>query len=221
MDVTPVRQKWAQTIRYGMFLLVFIGVAMVVRRSLAIAGVLKPVSPGGGPPFDGAFARHPVITFLHILPGALFLLLGALQFLPRIRRNHPRFHRRNGRMLLCIGYLVGLSALAMPFLVPPIGGTNEAAATLLFDCYFLLALSKAWWHIRKGQIALHREWMIRAFAIGLAVATIRPIIGLFFVFSHQPPQVFFGTAFWLGFTLHAIGAETWINATRSPLPITK
>ena len=32
-------------------------------------------------------------------------------------------------------------------------------------------------------MALHREWMIRAFAVGLAVATIRPIIGIFFATS--------------------------------------
>jgi hypothetical protein len=35
-------------------------------------------------------------------------------------------------------------------------------------------------HIRRGRVALHREWMIRAFAIGLAVAAIRPIVGVFF-----------------------------------------
>jgi len=40
--------------------------------------------------------------------------------------------------------------------------------------------------------------MIRAFAIGLAVATIRPIIGLFFVSSRLSgltPDRFFGIAF--------------------------
>src|SRR5438094_742807 len=45
-----------------------------------------------------------------------------------------------------------------------------------------------------------REWMIRAFAIGLAVATIRPIIGIFFatrVFSGLTPAEFFGTGFWI------------------------
>jgi hypothetical protein len=73
------------------------------------------------------------------------------------------------------------------------------------------------WPGSLTSIAQHREWMIRAFAIGLAVATIRPIVGLFFAFSrltHLTPQQFFGTAFWLGFTLHLIAAEIWINYTR-------
>jgi uncharacterized membrane protein len=202
-----------------MFILAFIGIAMVVRRALAIKGVIPTFNPGGGPPFDGSFARHPVITFIHILPGALFMVLGVLQFVPRIRRRYPRYHRFAGRVFVFTGYIVGLSALAMPFVMRPIGGLNEATGTILFAIYFLVALTKTWSHARKRHLLLHREWMIRTFALGLAVATIRPIIALFFAFSHQPPQVFFGTAFWLGFTLHAIAAEVWINVTR-PAPRT-
>ena len=61
--------------------------------------------------------------------------------------------------------------------------------------------------------------MIRGYAIGLAVATIRPIMGTFFaaavIRGHTPnPQQFFGTAFWIGFTLQTIAAEIWINRTR-------
>jgi Predicted membrane protein (DUF2306) len=69
----------------------------------------------------------------------------------------------------------------------------------------------------RRDIAQHGEWMIRAFAIGLAVATIRPIIGLFFAtsrFSGLTPEVFFGIAFWIGFLLHLIAAEIWTHWTR-------
>jgi hypothetical protein len=59
--------------------------------------------------------------------------------------------------------------------------------------------------------------MIRAFSVGLAVATIRPIVGIFFAtsrFTHLTPREFFGTAFWIGFTLHLIAAEAWIRTTQ-------
>jgi hypothetical protein len=59
--------------------------------------------------------------------------------------------------------------------------------------------------------------MIRAFAVGLAVAAIRPIVGVFFATSrltHLTPHDFFGAAFWLGFTSMLLAAEVWINATR-------
>ena len=71
--------------------------------------------------------------------------------------------------------------------------------------------------IRRGQIALHREWMIRAFAIGSAVAAVRPIVGIFLAtrkLTHLTPHDFFGTAFWLGFTIQLMAAEIWISYTR-------
>lgn len=98
-----------------------------------------------------------------------------------------------------------------------IGGPNETAATIFFAILFLVALVKAFLAIRRGKVALHREWMIRMFAIGLAVATVRPIVGVFFAtrsITHLTPHDFFGIAFWLGFTIHLIAAEIWINYTR-------
>jgi len=72
---------------------------------------------------------------------------------------------------------------------------------------------------RTSDPALHHEWMIRMFSIGLAIGTIRPIMVLFFVFSGLPPQVFFGTAFWIGFTLHLVLAEAWINYSRKSITV--
>src|SRR4029434_4542076 len=108
---------------------------------------------------------------------------GPLQFSSVIRARHLQWHRRSGRLFLICGLVIGLTALVMSFAMPAIGGVNQAAATTLFGLFFLFALGKAYWHIVHREIALHREWMIRAFATGLAVATIRPIIGLFFATS--------------------------------------
>jgi hypothetical protein len=110
--------------------------------------------------------------------------------------------------------IVGVTALAMSFAMPAIGGVNQAAATTLFGTLFLFSLGKAYLHIRRREVALHREWMIRAYAIGLAVTTIRPIVGIFFATSRLTgltPHEFFGTAFWIGFTIQLIVAESWIR----------
>jgi hypothetical protein len=109
----------------------------------------------------------------------------------------------------------------MSFGMPAIGGVNQAAATTLFAIFFLFALCKAFWHILRGEIVLHRQWMIRAFAVGLAVATIRPIVGIFFATSPLTgltPHEFFGIAFWIGFVLHLIAAEAWVYLTQ-PQPV--
>lgn len=95
-----------------------------------------------------------------------------------------------------------------------IGGSNETAATTLFAIVFLYSLIKAYGHIRRKEVALHREWMIRAFGVGLGVATTRPIVGMFFAFRRLTPHEFFGIAFWLGFTITFLAAEAWIDYTR-------
>jgi len=168
---------------------------------------------------DDLFAHYPILTLVHIVPGLLFMLLGPLQFSPTIRARHLRWHRISGRIFVICGVVIGISALVMSFGMPAIGGFNQAAATTLFASFFLFALCKAFWHIRRREIPLHREWMIRAFSIGIAVATIRPIIGTFFAtsrFSGLTPHEFFGIAFWIGFVLHLIAAEAWIRATLPP-----
>lgn len=101
-----------------------------------------------------------------------------------------------------------------------VGGLDEKAAIILFGSFFLVALAKGLWHAMQGEFARHREWMIRGYATGLAVATIRPIMGMFFAAAvlrgqRPEPKEFFGVAFWIGFTLQAIVAEIWIARTRT------
>lgn len=166
-----------------------IGCAVAVRRIVHVVPVVihgyrapavasNPVAAQFAA-LDDLFVRFPILTLVHIVPGLLFMLLGPWQFSKRIRARHLRWHRWNGRVFVCCGLVIGVSALVMSFAMPAIGGVNQAAATTLFGAFFLFALGKAVWHIRRKEVALHREWMIRAFAVGLAVATIRPIIGMF------------------------------------------
>jgi uncharacterized membrane protein len=206
--------------------LALIGSAVAVRRMVHLAPIVvrgyHPPAVTSNPAaaqfavLDDLFARHSILTLVHIVPGLLFMVLGPLQFSSTLRARHLRWHRLNGRIFVVCGLVIGISALVMSFGMPAIGGFNQAAATTLFATFFLFALGKAFWHIRRREVVLHREWMIRAFAVGLAVATIRPIIGMFFAtsrFSGLTPREFFGTGFWIGFVLHLMAAEAWIHTT--------
>jgi uncharacterized membrane protein len=197
--------------------LAVIGVLAVTRRTLDLAHVIPPGENPRGGAFDAGFAQQPVLTLLHILPGLLFMVLGPLQFVRRIRSRHLWLHRLVGRVYVVASVVIGVTGFVMGFTLA-ISGANEATAITLFSLLFLFFLLKGFLHARRREIARHREWMIRAYSIGLAVATIRPIIGLFFAFTTLLPQEFFGIAFWLGFTLHLIAAEVWINLTRPRPP---
>ena len=203
--------------------LAFIGLAVATRRTIVLVkpGALTSArNPAAD--LDAHFASGRALVLTHILPAMLFMVLGPLQFVRGLRARYPQVHRWSGRIFLAASAVVGISGLKLAF-GKTIGGLDEKAAIILFGTFFLTALAKALWHALRREFAQHREWMIRGYAIGLAVATIRPIMGAFFaaaLMSGHKPQLaeFFGTAFWIGFTLQTIAAEIWINYTRPHQP---
>lgn len=209
-----VRWLWTAVV-----FLAVVGLSAITRRTVLL---LHPAAPNPANPaaaLDAHFADHLTLTLAHILPAVLFMVLGPLQFVRAIRQKHPQFHRWSGRTFLVASAMVGLTGLTLSFR-KTIGGWDEKSATILFGSFFLVALGKALWHALHRQFAQHREWMIRGYAIGLAVAAIRPIMGAFFaaaVIRGQVPQPgqFFGAAFWIGFTVQTIAAEAWIRWTRT------
>lgn len=208
INTNHARQLWIATC-----LLVTIGIGTVIRRALIIGSVIAAGS-GQGPNFDNGFHVPPALTLVHILPGLLFMILGPLQFMKGIRNRYKTFHRYSGWIFISASYIIGLSALLLALIFLPVVGIVEATGSVFFAVFFLFAVTKALLYILKKQIALHSEWMLRTFATGLAIATVRPVMALAFVISGLTPRQFLGTAFWIGFTLHLAGAETWINYTR-------
>jgi uncharacterized membrane protein len=218
LNRTLVRLLWA-----AVMFMAFIGITVAVRRSIV---VLKPgaASARNNPAaeLDKSFTDRRTLTLAHIVPGMLFMMLGPLQFVRELRSKYPQIHRWCGRIFLTASVVVGVSGLTLAY-GKTIGGVDEKAAITLFGSFFLIALAKALWHALRREFPQHRECMIRGYAIGLAVATIRPIMGAFFAAAvlrgHRPdPHEFFGTAFWIGFTLQMIAAEIWINYTKPGAP---
>jgi hypothetical protein len=198
----------------GVVALAVIGTAAAVSRMLVLFHVTPDIAPPGAPAgFDAAFGAYPATTFVHVLLGAIVMVLAPLQFIPRLRAQHPWLHRWTGRLLVAVGAVVGATALRMSALMA-IGGATERAATTLFGLLFLVALGMGFVQARRRRMSRHREWMLRAFALAFAVATVRPIVALFFALSSLSPREFFGVAFWMGFTLHVVAAEAWIRRTR-------
>jgi len=208
-------------------LLVLIGVFVVTRRTMHLVPILingySPPAIPSNPPIaqfqalDDIFARYPRLTLVHILPALFFLLLAPLQFSQTFRDRHLQLHRRTGRILLLCGVVVGYDCARDE--LRNAGNRQRQSSSGNHAICFVFSV-----RIRQGvapySAAGNRapsQWMIRAFSIGLAVATIRPIVGVFFAtarFTGLTPYEFFGTAFWIGFVLHLIAAEVWIQWTR-------
>jgi uncharacterized membrane protein len=155
---------------------------------------------------------------LHVVLGGVYLALAPFQFVKRIRSRHLAYHRRIGRLLIAVGVMVGATALFMGFVIPK-GGSPERVVIGLFGTVFLVALVKGFVHVRAGRVSLHREWMIRAFAIGLAIATARLIFyPALLITTTDPSDRRFGTllavALAVAFVFHVSVAELWICVTR-------
>lgn len=140
------------------------------------AGILRVIQLAGGPEIiapDARIAVSPVPIIIHIVGAAVYALLGILQFIPRFRRRHPAWHRRTGRVLAIAGVLVAGSALWMTLVYARQPGTGDLLyiSRLLFGTALAVCLILAIAAVRRGHIAAHRAWMIRAYAIAVAAGT--------------------------------------------------
>lgn len=200
------------TLFWTVFLLLcFIATAAAVRRIVVlIAPIPAPTAQIGA--MDAAFASRKVLTLCHIVPALAFVLLMPAWFLRRVR-SRPAIHRRITYALVIIGAVVGLTALLLS--LHPVGGINEAAAAILYDCLFLFCLARVSIMLHRRDSELSRTWMMRAIAVLLGIATTRPVMGFFFAtqsITHLHPQQFFGIAFWIGFTTTYIAGEAYIRS---------
>ncbi len=137
------------------------------------------------------YADHPWVTLAHLLPGLVFFLIGPLQFSARLRSLHPAIHRFLGRLSVSLGVASGLAVLWMVLVFPAVGGLLTQLGTFgvvaaLFACFWLAVVA-----VRSRQIARHRAFMIRGYALALSVSTARIGINL--------SELIWGTAFEISF----------------------
>jgi hypothetical protein len=86
-----------------------------------------------------------------------------------------------------------------------------------FALLFTGALIIAFDRVRRGDYARHREWMIRAFAIGTGIATMRLIFVPWLMLgeiSDERARPISLLSFVAAFLLHLAVAEVWIRYTR-------
>lgn len=174
--------------------------------------------PGGD--FDRRYVTRPWLAYLHITPGVLYLLLAILQLSYRFRSRHYVTHRQLGRVAAGAAMLSGVFALIFGGLFS-FGGPLEASASVVFSVWLLVTLVLAVRAIRRGDVNRHRRGMIRAFAVGTGVGTVRIWLGFFDGLGLLNFRSALGPAFWIGFSLHALAAELWLRAFPDPPEVTE
>jgi hypothetical protein len=127
----------------------------------------------------------------HIVTASLYCVLGPLQFIPAFRRRNPRWHRVAGRVLVCCGLIAGLAGLWMTLFYPdaPGDGSLLTGLRLVFGSAMVTSIAIGLAAILRRDVAAHRAWMIRGYAIGQGAGT-QAVLGLLWLTIGDGP---FGT----------------------------
>lgn len=184
------------------------GSLALVSALVRLAGVGDVVLTGSSAdPDDIHYASHLLLTLLHLIPGVLFLLLGPLQFVASIRNTWPQWHRWSGRIVVISGFLAAGTALVMNAIFPPVGGLFKSLAVYIFATAQIIALIIAFRAILLKRIQQHKIWMIRAFALGLSISTMRAFFIPYFIIVGMPSDFVIGLGMWIGFVINILVGE--------------
>lgn len=144
----------------------------VVALYAAVAYGLLPNGPPLHPEMKASFALNKAGLHIHVFAALVALAIGPLQFSTRLRARFPLWHRRLGKIYLGFGVGVGgLSGLYMAFFA--FGGVPARLGFAMLALAWLYTGWRAYTAIRAGDIASHRAWMLRNFALTLAAVTLR------------------------------------------------
>ncbi|UUY08392.1 DUF2306 domain-containing protein [Pseudomonas sp. J452] len=156
---------------------------------------------------------HSLGLFFHISIGTIYMLMAIYQFNTQARRRSPQAHRAIGKVFVITGALTGITGLYIAIVMPFAGQVERAFATVT-ALWFLYALYMGYGHAKQRKYLLHREWMIRSFAVALAAVAMRfPLIIMNRLLSLDSMVLFIlaaGSAHLVVLTV----AEWWIRSTR-------
>ncbi len=167
---------------------VVLGLILVYSFIPVIGGMIRVLELAGGPQIAPANSRAllaPLPITLHILSSILFCIVGALQFIPSLRRQRPAAHRPIGRVIAVAGCVSALSGLWMThFYVFP----EDLQGPLLYWVRMVLGTAMigliiwAVIAIRSRNVFQHSASMVRAYAIGQGAST-QAVVGIAWIIA--------------------------------------
>jgi uncharacterized membrane protein len=194
-------------------------VVMTAFASIIAAYALAVVFlPHFGPPFvQDRRASVPLALYAHLAGGALALALGAWQFNTRLRTRAVNVHRWMGRSYVVAVMVGGAGALVLA--TRSMEGLVTHAGFGLLAILWLGTTIQAYRMIKRLDIANHRIWMIRSYALTLAAVTLRidipvgQIAGVPFADAYQVIS-------WMCWVPNLVAAEWWIIPLMRNDPLT-
>jgi uncharacterized membrane protein len=168
------------------------------------------------------------LLVVHVTTAASAMLVGALQFGPRLRARRP-LHRALGRTFLALG-TVAFVATGVPLALSTPNGDVTRVGVLLPALAWPVVAVVAFRAIRRRDVAVHRRWMIRLYALTYFAITARLVVPLLLLLQapvmgsrydgdvQAAVEASIPVGQWLGWIVNLAVAE-WIIRRRSvPAP---
>jgi uncharacterized membrane protein len=206
------RRRRSQTL-WGVMAVVGVGVAVFSPLPYLTGDPSQSTIPLN----PGTPISHYVSIVVHGLPSSLALLIGPFQFSSRLRSRYPTLHRSAGRVyMICI--VIGLAAAVFATVSTVSGFTAQVGFAILIVAW-AYTLVRAYQTIRRGEVALHRIWMIRNYALTFAAVTLRVyVLALGLLMPDLPFEQLYTAAVWASVLGNVLVAEYFIvNRTLAPL----
>ena len=129
---------------------------------------------GSATPEDARFVTAPALVVIHVIAAIVYALVGAFQFSDGFRMHWPRWHRRAGALLVGCGLVVAVSGvwMTMRYAIPEgLQGPLLFWVRLLVGVGMAAALAKGLLGVLQRDLAGHRAWMMRAYALAQGAGT--------------------------------------------------
>lgn len=216
-----MEQKVSLLVRFCWGWIIFVSLITIVHvmyrtwwLSEGVSGNVMPNMLNPGQPNDPQYIANATGSYLHLIFGAIMYILGPIQFMDSLRKKYKHLHKLSGYIFIFATLASGGAAVYMG-LKFPVGGTQETMSTLIFSGVMLYSVCRGLYMILERNIVKHKEWMIRTYMIGLGPATMHMIIPIFIQAGGKTIGEALALSLWVGFVLHLILAEVWINNNRA------
>lgn len=154
---------------------------------LALVQVVQ-IPLGALPEDSQRLTATPVLHFMHVLGGATFGILGPIQFGRALIPRYGRLHRILGRVFVASGAMISLSSLGLLWRFPDTYSVAISAGRLIFGIGLGVALARAMQAIHERDFTSHRNWMIRAYAIGIGATAVTMVFFPIYLITGEPPK---------------------------------
>lgn len=182
--------------------------ALVSAYALAFA-LYEPV---GEPILKTKLMTYSFASYLHIVPGAIAMIIGPFQLRKKFRVKHIDLHRLLGKIYLCAVIVGGCGGLYLALYSD--GGLVGHFGFGMLALLWLYTGIQAYLSIRRGDVIEHQRWMIRNYALTLAGVTLRLLLGVI-AMSGIDFNEGYRAATWLCWVPNLIIAEwVFIQATK-------